>query len=80
MFRTLVVNFKKKSLSERFLLIFGMLFFIIYFVLGIIIIFWETFPIFMETKYRIALGVLLIVYAVFRFFRFFNSNLEDSDV
>ena len=80
MFKTLVVNFKKKSLSERFLLILGMFFFVLYFVLGVTIIFWESFPIMMDTKYRIALGVLLIVYAVFRFLRFFNINSEDGDL
>ena len=78
MFKTLVVNFKKKSLSERFLLVLRMLFFVIYLVLGITLIFWKSFPIYMETKYRIAMGILLIVYAILRFFRFFNTNKEDS--
>ena len=78
MFKTLVVNFKKKSLSERFLLILGIFFFVIYFILGITIIFWKEFPIVMDTKYRIALGVILIVYAMLRFIRFFNSNTKDS--
>ena len=80
MFKTLVVNFKKKSLSERFLLILRILFFVIYFILGVTIIFWKSFPILMEMKYRIALGILLIVYALFRFLRFFNSNNEESDI
>ena len=78
MFKTLVVNFKKKSLSERFLLVLRMLFFVLYLVLGITLIVWKSFPIHMETKYRIAMGVLLIVYAILRFFRFFNFNKEDS--
>lgn len=78
MFKTLVVIFKEKSLTERFLLILRMLFFVIYLILGLILIFWKSFPIFMETKYRIAMGVVLIVYAILRFFRFFNPNTEDS--
>ena len=56
------------------LIILGIFFFVVYFILGITIIFWESFPILMETKYRIALGVILIVYAMLRFLRFFNSN------
>ena len=79
MFKTLVVNFKKKSLSERFLLILGLLFFAIYFILGVTIIFWKSFPILMETKYRVALGIVLIVYSILRFLRFFNSNREDEN-
>jgi hypothetical protein len=66
--------FKKKSLKERFLLFTGILFFLIYLTLGLIIIFWEEFPITMDTKYRVAFGVLLIGYAFIRFLRFFNSN------
>ena len=70
-------NKEKKSLLERFLLILGFLFFMLYFVLGMGIIFWETFyparefPLDMEMKYRIAFGVLLIVYAFYRATRFY---------
>ena len=65
---------KKKSLKERFLFVIGMVFFLLYFVLGLTIIFWKGFPIRMEPMYRLAFGVLLIVYSFFRFIRFFNSN------
>lgn len=72
-------NFQKKSPKERFLLVMGILFFSLYLSLGLIIIFWETifsndFPFVMEFKYRIAFGVVLIVYSFLRFFRFFNSD------
>jgi len=67
-------NFKKKSPKQRFLLIIGILFFLGYLVLGTIIIFWKNFPIAMPTNYRVALGVVLIVYSFLRFSRFFNSN------
>ena len=30
----------------------------------------------MQMQYRIALGVVLIVYAIIRFFRFYNANKE----
>lgn len=72
-------NKVKKSLLERFLLILGFLFFMLYFVLGMGIIFWETFvpdrdfPLEMEMKYRIAFGLLLIVYAFYRAIRFYKK-------
>lgn len=69
-------NFRKKSLKERFLLVIGILFFLVYLVLGLIIIFWEKFPIAMEPRYRIAFGALLIGYSFLRFLRFFNANKD----
>ena len=74
MFSKLVMNFKKKSLSQRFLFVIGMLFFLLYLVLGLIIIFWKNLPINMQPTYRMAFGALLIVYSFFRFARFFNAN------
>jgi uncharacterized membrane protein (DUF485 family) len=69
-------KFMKKSPKERFLLVIGLLFFLLYFILGMIVIFWKDFPILMKTNYRIAFGVILIVYSFLRFLRFFNSNKE----
>ncbi len=74
MFSKLVMNFKKKSLSQRFLFVIGILFFLLYLVLGLIIIFWKNIPINMPPNFRMAFGVLLIVYSFFRFARFFNAN------
>ena len=79
MFNNILNNIKKKSLKERFLLFIGILFFLIYLTLGLIIIFWDAFPIDMKTEYRIAFGILLIVYAFIRFLRFFNSNNESDE-
>ena len=76
MLKETIINFQKKSLKERFLLFIGILFFLIYLTLGIIIIFWEKFPIALETGYRIAFGILLIVYSFVRFLRFFKSNTQ----
>jgi hypothetical protein len=70
----LVDNMKKKSPKERFLLVIGIVFFLLYLVLGLAVIFWKEFPLEMEFKYRIALGVLLIVYALIRFQRFYHAN------
>jgi hypothetical protein len=67
---------KKKSLIERFLLIITVLVFLSYFFLGLMVIFWKKFPFDIAMNYRIALGVLLIVYSIIRFFRFYNANNE----
>jgi hypothetical protein len=50
------------------------LFFLIYFVLGLFIIFMKNFPIQMQFNYRLAFGVLLIVYAFIMFVRIINDN------
>lgn len=76
MFGKTIINFKEKSLKERFLLVIGILFFLIYLGLGLIIIFWKEFPINMKPSYRVVFGIVLIVYSFFRFMRFFNSNDE----
>ena len=76
MLNNLFNNLKKKSLIERFLLVITILVFLAYFFLGIMVIFWKKFPFDMQMQYRIALGVVLIVYAIIRFFRFYNANKE----
>ncbi|PWA06410.1 hypothetical protein DB895_03030 [Flavobacterium psychrotolerans] len=74
MLNKMTINFKKKSLKERFLLVIGMFFFLLYLVLGLTVIFWKEFPIVMQPSYRIAFGIILIVYSFFRFMRFINSD------
>lgn len=74
-----IENFKKKSLKERFLLVIGILFFLIYLTIGLFIIFWEKLPLNMPPNYRTALGVILIVYAFLRFLRFFNTDKIQND-
>ncbi|HNP33285.1 MAG TPA: hypothetical protein PKN96_08330 [Flavobacterium sp.] len=69
-----IENFQKKSLKERFLLVIGILFFLIYLTLGLIIIFMKSLPLTLEYKYRIVFGILLIVYSFLRFLRFFNKE------
>jgi len=76
MLNTLFNNLKKKSPIQRFLLIIMVLVFLSYFFLGLIVIFWNKFPFDMQIQYRIAFGVLLIVYSIIRFFRFYNNNKE----
>jgi hypothetical protein len=74
MLNDLFNNIKKKSLIERFLLIITILVFLSYFFLGIMVIFWSKFPFDIAMNYRIALGTVLIVYSIIRFFRFYNAN------
>lgn len=76
MLNNLFNNLKKKSLIERFLLVITILVFLAYFFLGIMVIFWDKFPFDMQMQYRIALGVVLIAYAIIRFFRVYNANKE----
>ena len=74
MLKKTIDNFQKKSLKERFLFVIGILVFLAYFILGLIFIFWKSMPIAMQSEYRIAFGVLLIVYSFVRFLRIFNAN------
>jgi uncharacterized membrane protein (DUF485 family) len=74
MLNNILDNIKKKSLKERFLLVLGILFFLVYLILGLFIIFMKNFPLAIHPNYRIAFGVLLIGYASFRFFRIINDN------
>ncbi len=72
-------NFQKKSLKERFLLVIGMMFFLIYLTLGLIIIFWDELPLSMPYNYRVAFGVILILYSFLRFIRFFNKEENNNE-
>jgi uncharacterized membrane protein (DUF485 family) len=69
-------NIQKKSLKERFLLVMAILFFVVYFVLGLFIIFMNNFPLDMAMEYRIAFGVLLIVYSIIRAVRIIKDNKD----
>ena len=76
MFQQFIDNFKKKSLKERFLLVIGILFFLIYLTFGLMVIFWEKLPLNMSDNYRTILGVVIICYSFLRFLRFFNKNKD----
>jgi len=69
---------KKKSPKQRFLLVIGIFFFLVYLFLGLAVIFWKGLPLAMEYKYRVALGVVLIVYALIRFYRFYKSESAEE--
>lgn len=77
MLKSIITNIKKKSLKERFLLVIAILFFLIYLILGLMVLFMTSLPLNMPRNYRIAFGVLLIVYAVIRCVRIIKDNKED---
>jgi|GEM_PF-106163 len=62
---------RQKSPAKRFLLIIGIVMFTLYFALGVMIIFWPSFPLMIgvDIKWKIGFGILLIVYSFFRFIR-----------
>ncbi|WP_269237691.1 hypothetical protein [Flavobacterium flavigenum] len=76
MLKNILNSIQKKSLKERFLLVLGILFFLIYLLLGLMIMFWKKLPLNMDPMYRYAFGILLIVYSAIRFLRLINSNTE----
>ena len=68
-------TFQQKSPQQRFLFILGLVFFIVYLGLGLCLIFWKDIPyVDLKPNYRLLLGLLLIVYAGFRFYRIINQN------
>jgi uncharacterized membrane protein (DUF485 family) len=67
-------SIQEKSLKERFLLVIGVLFFVLYLILGLLIIFMNNFPLDMKLGYRIAFGMLLITYGFIRLIRLINDN------
>ncbi|GGC63758.1 hypothetical protein GCM10011387_16770 [Pedobacter quisquiliarum] len=67
-------NFKQKSPQQRFLFIFGLIILLFYFALGVLLIFWKDIPFDIQPTYRILFGILLIVYAIIRFFRLNQSD------
>ncbi|RZJ33685.1 MAG: hypothetical protein EOO51_12805 [Flavobacterium sp.] len=71
-------NKMKKSPQERFLLVIGLLFFLVYLFLGLAVIFWKKLPLNMPTWARLAFGILLIVYALIRFGRLIKTNHDKN--
>ena len=69
-------NKTQKSPIQRFLFVLGMVFFLLYLVLGLVIIFWKELPVNITYNGRLAFGILLIVYAFFRFIRLIQKNRE----
>lgn len=77
MFSNFINNFKQKSLLQRFLFFIGIVFLILYFVLGCMFIFWKEIPLELSYTRRLLFGVLLIVYSIIRFFRIISIKQEE---
>ncbi len=73
--------FKEKSPQQRFLLILGVTMIIIFLALAIVVMFFGDMinldPVRFPQKYRIAFGVLLLVYAIIRFSRLLKPKEND---
>jgi hypothetical protein len=64
----------QKSLNGRFLFYIGILFLLVYFALGLTLIFWKQLPLQMPYNFRVAFGLLLMIYATIRFGRLLKNN------
>lgn len=71
--------FEQKSPSQRFLFILGLFMLFVYVVLGVVILFFkELIPMDINFWPRIAFGVLLIIYAVIRFYRITKTSEDET--
>ncbi len=76
-------NSKQKSPQQRFLFILGLAMMVVYLGISAVIIFFhevlwldpERFP----RKYQIAFAIVLIVYAIIRFFRILRDNNVENE-
>ncbi len=66
--------FKQKSPQQRFLFILGLVMLSFYLALGALLIFWKDIPFDITPTYRILFGLLLIAYAILRFYRLINKK------
>ena len=67
-------KFRQKSPTKRFLSILGLAMFAFYFILGVLVIFWNNLPIAIDPTYKNLFGILLIVYSFLRFARLWQNN------
>ncbi len=69
----------QKSPQQRFLFVFGLIFFLLYFALGIMVIFWKELPLQLSSNGRLAFGLLLIGYSFLRFVRLLQNKNKKND-
>jgi len=67
-------NLKQKPPKERFLLILGLVTFICFFGLGLMLMFWNRLPLNMGSTQRYLYGSVVIVYSIIRFSRLFTQR------
>lgn len=71
---------RQKSPQQRFLLILGLTVSIVYFTLGMVIIFWKDLPILdgVEPMWKNVFATFLIIYALFRFVRVLQEKRNND--
>ena len=67
-------NEEQKSPKRRFLLILGVVVFTCFCVLGLMILFWDNFPIHFQQPQRTLFGSVILIYAVLRFSRYLRKD------
>ncbi|TSD64598.1 hypothetical protein FFF34_011855 [Inquilinus sp. KBS0705] len=71
-------NEKQKSPKRRFLLILGVTAFAGFCVLGLMIMFWDKFPIKFAQPQKTLFGLVIIIYAVLRFSRLLKKDPDEQ--
>lgn len=61
--------FKQKSPLQRFLFVLNLVFLVMYFVMAITLFVWKNMPVEIPYFNRVILGVILVIYAIIRFYR-----------
>lgn len=69
---------QQKSPKRRFLLILGFTAFICFIALGLLIIFWDKFPLDMPQSRRTIFGSVILLYAILRFSRYLRKNPNEN--
>lgn len=73
MFKNLIYRIQQKSLKGRFLFILSLTMFMLYLGMGMVIVFFDAIPLNLTYSYRLAFGILLLVYGGFRLYRVLNE-------
>lgn len=74
MLKNFLNTFKEKSLNQRFFFILGIVFLLVYFVLGCFFILVKNLPFDIPYTNRVIFGIILIVYSIIRFFRIIKKE------
>jgi hypothetical protein len=61
--------FKQKSPLQRFLFVLNLLFLAMYLIMAITLFIWKNMPVEIPYFNRVILGVILVIYAIIRFYR-----------
>jgi len=66
----------QKSPLQRFLFVLGIVFFMLYFAFGFMLIFTNKVPLNITNNGRVILGILVIIYGAFRAIRLLQSSRQ----